>query len=147
MAVPVVTQMNTHLTNVGGSYSGRELVAVMVGGNDFFMNLNGVAGATMGGSGAVAAAQFAGWSSAVQGQVAGGGAAAANAAAIAAVAGMAQAATELATDIKTLVLARGATRVVVVNLPDVTQTPFLSTSDASTKSLSTSMITAFNTTL
>ncbi len=35
MAVPVVTQMNTHLSNVGGSYNGKELVAVMAGGNDF----------------------------------------------------------------------------------------------------------------
>ncbi len=111
------------------------------------MNLNGVAAAPTGGNSAVAAAQFAGWSSTVQGQVSVGGAAAANAAANAAVAGMAQAATELVTDIKTLVLAKGATHVVVVNLPDVTQTPFLSTSDASTKSLGTSMITAFNSTL
>ena len=147
MAVPVVTQMNTHLSNAGGSYSGKELVAVMAGGNDFFMNLNGVSGAFSGGNGAVAAAQFAGWSSTVQGQVFVGGAAATNAAANAAVAGMAQAATELVTDIKTLVLAKGATHVVVVNLPDVTQTPFGSTFDTSTKSLGTSMITAFNSTL
>ncbi len=42
MAVPVVTQMNTHLSNVGGSYTGKELVAVLAGGNDFFMNFNGV---------------------------------------------------------------------------------------------------------
>ncbi|WP_077562026.1 SGNH/GDSL hydrolase family protein [Polaromonas sp. C04] len=147
MAVPVVTQMNTHLSNVGGSYSGKELVAVMAGGNDFFMNLNGVSAAAAGGNGAAAAAQFAGWSPAVQTAVFAGGAAAANAAANAAVAGMAQAATELATDIKTLVLAKGATHVLVVNLPDVTQTPFGDTFDAPTKSLGTSMITAFNSTL
>ena len=66
MAVPVMTQMNTHLSNVGGSYSGKELVAVMAGGNDFFMNLNGVSAAAAGGNGAVAAAQFAGWSTTVQ---------------------------------------------------------------------------------
>jgi len=147
MAVPVVTQMNTHLSNVGGSYDGKELVAVMAGGNDFFMNLNGVSAAAAGGNGAAAAAQFAGWSPAVQTAVFAGGAAAANAAANAAVAGMAQAATELATDIKTLVLAKGATHVLVVNLPDVTQTPFGDTFDAPTKSLGTSMITAFNSTL
>lgn len=147
MAVPVVTQMNTFLSDVGGSYGGKELVTVMAGGNDFFMNLNGVLGAAAGGSTAVGAAQFAGWSSTVQGAVAAGGPAATNAAANAAVAGMAQAATELATDIKTLVLAKGATHVAVVNLPDVTQTPFASTFDAPTRSLGTSMITAFNSTL
>lgn len=147
MAVPVVTQMNTHLSNVGGSYTGKELVAVLAGGNDFFMNFNGVHSAAAGGNGAALAAKFAGWSPTVQGQVFAGGVPATNAAAAAAVAGMAQAATELVNDIKTLVLAKGATHVVVVNLPDVTQTPYLVASDAATLSLGESMITAFNSTL
>lgn len=34
LTVPIVTQISTHLTKVGGSFSGTELVTVMAGGND-----------------------------------------------------------------------------------------------------------------
>ena len=149
-AVPVVTQMNNHLSVVGGAYSGTELVTVLAGGNDVFMNLNGVASAAAGGSGAVAGAAFAGWSSSVQAAVAAGGAAAAGAAQQAAVQGMAQAATDLATDIKTLVLAKGAKHVAVVNLPDVSQTPYvlgLNAASPGTAALVSTMVTTFNSTL
>ncbi len=147
MALPVVNQMANHLTNVGGSYSGKELVTVFAGGNDVFLNLNGVSSAAAGGAGAVGAAQFAGWSPAVQSAVAAGGAAAVNAAAQAAVAGMAQAATELVAAINTQVLAKGAKYVVVLNVPDVSTTPFGAALDASSKGLIVNMTTAFNNTL
>jgi outer membrane lipase/esterase len=147
MAVPVVTQMATHLTKVGGGYTGKELVTVMAGGNDIFLNLNGVSSAKAGGAGAVVAATFAGWSPTVQGLVAGGGDTATAAAAQAAVAGMAQAATELVASINTQVLAKGARYVAVVNLPDVVQTPFAAPLDPATKGLMANMITAFNSTL
>lgn len=147
MALPVVNQMANHLANVGGSYSGKELVTVFAGGNDVFLNLNGVSSAAGGGAGAVGAAQFAGWSPAVQSAVASGGAAAVNAAAQAAVAGMAQAATELVAAINTQVLAKGAKYVVVLNVPDVSSTPFGATLDASTKGLIVNMTTTFNNTL
>ncbi len=147
MAIPIVTQMNNHLTAAAGSYGGKELVAVMAGGNDFFMNLNALANASAGGASAVGAAQLAGWTAAEQGAVAGGGAAAGAAGANAAVAGMTRAATELVGYIKTLVVAKGAKYIAVVNLPDVTQTPFGSSLDATSKAIGTSMITAFNSTL
>ena len=147
MALPVVNQMANHLTNVGGSYSGKELVTVFAGGNDVFLNLNGVSSAAAGGAGAVGAAQFAGWSPAVQSAVAAGGAAAVNAAAQAAVAGMAQAATELVAAVNTQVLAKGAKYVVVLNVPDVSTTPFGAALDASSKGLIVNMTTAFNNTL
>ena len=147
MALPVVNQMANHLTNVGGSYSGKELVTVFAGGNDVFLNLNGVSSAAAGGAGAVGAAQFAGWSPAVQSAVAAGGAAAVNAAAQAAVAGMAQAATELVAAVNTQVLAKGAKYVVVLNVPDISTTPFGAALDASTKGLIVNMTTAFNNTL
>ena len=147
MALPVVNQMANHLTNVGGSYSGKELVTIFAGGNDVFLNLNGVSSASAGGAGAVGAAQFAGWSPAVQSAVAAGGAAAVNAAAQAAVAGMAQAATELVAAVNTQVLAKGAKYVVVLNVPDVSTTPFGAALDASTKGLIVNMTTAFNNTL
>ncbi|MBA2672226.1 hypothetical protein [Ramlibacter sp.] len=70
MAVPVATQMSTHLARVGGAYGGHELVTVMAGGNDVFMNLAGVSAAANGGAGAVGAAIAAGWSSSVQAAVA-----------------------------------------------------------------------------
>ena len=147
MAVPVVNQMANHLANVGGSYSGKELVTVFAGGNDIFLNLNGVSSAAAGGAGAVGAAQFAGWTPAVQSAVATGGAAAVNAAAQAAVAGMGQAATELVAAINTQVLAKGAKYVVVLNVPDVSTSPFGATLDAATKGLVVNMATAFNSTL
>jgi len=144
LAVPLATQMSTHLTRSGGAYSGRELVTVLAGGNDIFMNLNGVATAAAGGPTAVGAALAAGWSAEVQGAVAGGGAAAANAAVNAAVTSMGQAGAELAGLVKNQVLAKGARYVVVVNLPDVAQTPFGQTLDAQTRGLLTNMVTTFN---
>ena len=147
IALPVVNQMANHLTNVGGAYNGKELVTVMAGGNDLFLNLNGVSNAAGGGAGAVGAAQFAGWSPAVQSAVAAGGAAASQAAAQAAVAGMTQAATELVTAINAQVLGKGAKYVVVVNLPDVSTTPFGNPLDAGTRALMVNMATAFNSTL
>jgi outer membrane lipase/esterase len=144
MAQPVVTQMATHLSNVGGAYSGKELVTVMAGGNDVFLNLNGVSSAAAGGAGAVGAATFAGWSAGVQSTVAAGGPTAVQAASQAAVAGMALAANELVAAINTQVLAKGARYVVVVNLPDVSTTPFAATLDAATKGLINTMVTTFN---
>ena len=147
MAVPVATQMATHLTTVAGAYSGKELVTVMAGGNDTFLQLNGVSSAAAGGAGAVGAAQFAGWSAGVQGTVAAGGAAAAGAAQQAAVAAMAQAATELIALVNTQVVAKGAKYVAVVNLPDVSQTPFAATFDPGTRGFINLLATTFNNTL
>ena len=39
LTVPVVTQISNHLTAVGGKFSGTELVTVLAGGNDVFLNL------------------------------------------------------------------------------------------------------------
>lgn len=46
LTVPIVTQISNHLTKTGGSFKGTELVTVMAGGNDVFMNL-GAVGASM----------------------------------------------------------------------------------------------------
>jgi len=112
LTVPVVTQINNHLTAVGGSFSGTELVTVMAGGNDVFINLA-----------AVSAAQ---------------------ATPTQAVTAMAQAGGELAAYIKTLILAKGATHVVVVNLPDVSQTPLGYSQSADVQTLINTMVTQFN---
>jgi len=143
-AVPVTTQIATHLSRKGGSFSGNELVTVLAGGNDLFMNANGVAGASAGGAAAVGAAVTAGWSSTVQNQVAAGGPAAVNAAATAAVTAMGAAGAELAALVKTQIVGKGAKYVAVVNLPDVSQTPYALAADAQTRGLINQMVTTFN---
>ena len=122
MTVPIVTQIATHLATVGGSFSGKELVTVMAGGNDALMNF-ATFGATVG---------------------AGGNASTAGAAAVTA---MGVAGAELAGYIKTQIVAKGAQYVAVVNLPDVSKTPFAYTYDAATQGLINQMVTTFNTQL
>jgi phospholipase/lecithinase/hemolysin len=144
MAMPVATQMSAHLAKTGGAYSGRELVTVMAGANDLFMHFNGIANAAAGGAAAAGAAAAAGWSPAVQAAVTAGGAAATDAAVNAALTGMGQAGAELATLVKTQVLAKGARYVLVLNLPDVAQTPFATALDAQTRGLVNTLVTTFN---
>ncbi len=144
MANSLMEQMNRHLTKVGGAYSGKELVTVNSGGNDSFMQLNGLAYAAGGGAAAVGAGTIAGWPQSVLNTVAGGGAAATNAAASAAVAAMGQAGTELAGYIKTLIVAKGARYVVVRNLGNINGTPYGRTLDSGTQSLITNMAQAFD---
>ena len=112
LTVPVVTQINNHLTAVGGTFSGTELVTVMAGGNDVFINL---------------AAVSAGQATPTQ-----------------AVTAMGQAGGELAAYIKNLIVAKGAKRVVVVNLPDVSQTPLAYSQSAQVQGLINTMTTTFN---
>jgi len=144
MAIPITTQLSNHLATAGGSYSGRELVTVMAGANDLFMNFNGIAAAADGGTAAAGAAAAAGWAVSVQAAVAAGGAAATDAAVNAALTSMAQAGTELANLVKTQVLAKGARFVVVINLPDASQSPSALLLDAQTRGLVNTMATTFN---
>jgi outer membrane lipase/esterase len=144
MAMPVATQMSTHLAKVGGSYDPNDLVTVMTGGNDLLMNFSGISSASGGGTTAVGAAAAAGWPANVQATVALGGAAATDAAVTAALTSMGQAGSELASLIRTQVLAKGARFVVVVNLPDATQAPSSLALDAPTRALINTMVTTFN---
>jgi outer membrane lipase/esterase len=144
MAVPLTTQMSTHLNKIGGTYSGKELVTVLAGGNDLFMNFGAIAAAGGGGAGAVGAAIAAGWGTDVQNAVAAGGAAATNAAVNAAAASMGAAGAELAGLVKAQIVAKGARYVVVVNLPDVAQTPFGASLDAQSRGLVNTLVTTFN---
>jgi outer membrane lipase/esterase len=144
MAVPITTQMSTHLANAGGAYSGNELVTIMAGGNDLIMHITGVVSAAGGGGAAAGAALAAGWSQQVQAAVAAGGAAATNVAINAALAGMSQAGAELATLVNTQVLAKGARYVVVINLPDASIAPFGLSLDAQSRGLLNTIATTFN---
>ncbi len=144
MADSLRDQMNRHLAKIGGTYSGTELVTVNAGGNDLFMQLNGLGSAAGGGQAAGIGGTIALWPPATITTVTAGGANAVNAAGAAAVAAMGQAGAELAGYIKTLVVAKGAQYIVVRNLPDVNLTPFGLTLDAGTRGLITSMSQAFN---
>ena len=144
MADSLNDQFNRHLTKAGGAYAGRELVTVNAGGNDLFVQLEGVVSAAAGGAQAVAAGTIAGWSQSTIGTVTLGGSAASNAAATAAVMAMGQAGIELAGYIKTLVIGKGAKYVLVRTLGDVNLTPFGLSLDAGTRSLITAMTQAFD---
>ena len=144
MADSIRDQMNRHLTKLGGAYGGRELITVNGGANDLFMQLSAVSAAVGGGQVAAAGATIAGWEPSVVSTVTAGGSAASNAAANAAVAAMGQAGTELATYIKTLVVAKGGQHVVLRNIGDLNVTPFGGSLDAGTRGLITNLTQAFN---
>jgi outer membrane lipase/esterase len=95
---PLMEQISRHLAVAGGSFSPRDLVAVQAGGNDLFMNL-----------------------AALQAALAGG--ADPNSAVAQALGAMAQAGAELAGYVNGLIVAKGAKRVLVVNVPDVGVSP------------------------
>lgn len=117
MAKPVSTQMGAHLTAVGGAYTGKELVTVLAGANDVFMEL-AFLGTALG------AANPAG-----------------------AVANMATHGTALGNLVKSQVVAKGAKRVLVINVPYVSGTPYargLEVLQPGTSGLIDQMVNAFN---
>lgn len=144
MADSLKDQMDRHLAKIGGAYTGQELVTVNAGGNDLFMQMNGIAGAAGGGPVAVAGATIAGWPQSTIDVVALGGANATNAAINAAGVAMGQAGATLATYVKTLVLAKGAQFVIVRNLADVSLTPYGLSLDVGTRGLVNNLVQAFN---
>ena len=147
MALPIKAQMAKV-----SSYSGKELVAVLGGANDVFMHANGLSSAAAGGGAAVVGGIIAGWDSradwaTLQAKLAGGGPTAVAAAQQAAVEGMAAAGTELAQLVKAQIT-KGAKQIVVVNTPDVGQTPFGAQGAANgLPALLTTLTKSFNTAL
>lgn len=130
LTVPVITQINNHLTAVGGSFSGTELVLVMAGGNDTFIDLATITPtitALVGNGMSVDAAT--------------------TQASTAAVTAMGTAGAELAAYVKNLIVGKGAKYVAVVNLPDVSKTPFAYAQSVQTQGLINTMVVAFNTQL
>ena len=108
---PVKNQIARHLAASGGAFAADDLVTVMAGGNDVFVNLGAI------GQGLPPAS---------------------------AVTAVATAGGELAAYVKSLIVANGAKRVVVVNLPDVSQTPFAYALDVPTQGLINTMVQQFN---
>jgi phospholipase/lecithinase/hemolysin len=119
LTVPVVTQIGNYLTNNGGAFKADQLVTVFAGGNDLFIDI----------------ATF-------QAQVAAG--VDQTTAATTAVTAMGQAGGELAAYVNQLILAKGATHVVVVNLPDVSLTPYAIAAGTAAQALVKQMTQTFN---
>jgi len=122
LTTPLVTQVQRHLAkaSVGGQFSGDELVLMLAGGNDLFIQADKVAKVSADSptdAGAINAAVAA---AAQQMQIAG---------------------TQFASLIMTQVVGKGARHVVVVNLPDVGLTPAFATSS---RALGTGLTSAFN---
>jgi phospholipase/lecithinase/hemolysin len=107
LTVPIGTQISNFLTNTGGGFTSTDLVTVLGGGNDVFVNR-----ATVDGTAAAVVDLPQDQQDGAVGQ-----------AAAAAVQAMTDAGTQLAGYINTQIIANGATHVVVVNLPDVSVTP------------------------
>jgi phospholipase/lecithinase/hemolysin len=110
LTIPVVTQLAMFHGDGSVNFADTDLVTVLAGGNDLFMNRATV-------DGTVAQLQAGGLIGTDQGN------AIITQAATAAVDAMTQAGTDLANLINNEMLAKGATHVVVVNLPDVSLTP------------------------
>jgi outer membrane lipase/esterase len=168
LTVPVVTQVAKHLSLNGGKFNGKEMVYVLAGANDAFMQLAGLsAGATAAATAAVTAAVPA----QIGADIAAGiclpanasttcvsaavaklsptvGAAAAGAYfqtnAPAAVGAMGVAGAELANQVNSQMLAKGAKRVTVINVPDISKTPFAATQSPEVQGLVNTMVTTFN---
>jgi outer membrane lipase/esterase len=119
LTVPVKQQITNYLNDHGQTFNGNQLVTVFAGGNDIFINV-ATFQATVGAGGDPTAA------------------------ATAAVTAMGTAGAELAAYVNQMVLAKGATHVVVVNLPDVSLTPFAIASGPSGQALVKQMTQAFN---
>lgn len=115
---PVINQINRHIA-AHGAFTGNELVTVLAGGNDIFMNL----------------AQFAAAVGAGQDPTTAGGAA---------VTAMGTAGAQLAGYINQLIVGNGAKRVAVITLPDVSQTPLGYSQAADVQALINQMVTTFN---
>ncbi len=122
MTVPVVTQVANHLAAVGGSFSGDEIVFVLAGANDVFVQE--AAYATMVGGATLPADALA-----------------------AVLASITTTASEVATLVTDQIIANGANYVVVINIPDISNSPYAVAKGAATMSLLDSLVTTFNTTL
>lgn len=114
IAKPVADQIAAHLTAVGGSFSATDLVTVLAGANDIFMEL-AFYGTALGASTPEDAVINAATAGATLGAL-----------------------------IKTQIVAKGAKQVLVLNVPDVAGTPFAKAQSLPTQGLIDAMVQAFN---
>jgi phospholipase/lecithinase/hemolysin len=116
---PLMEQITRHLVVTGGRFSPTDLVTVQAGGNDLFMNLATLQATLSGGADPQVAVPQA-------------------------VGAMGQAGAELAGYVNGLIVAKGARRVLVVNLPDVGVSPSALAESKQTQGLISLMAATFN---
>jgi phospholipase/lecithinase/hemolysin len=136
LTYPVAQQISSHLTAVGGSFSGSEVVFVLAGANDILIE------AQVAYPGYVAACMGAGMTG-----CAGGGltASAAQTAALQIALGdVTGVADLLVNQITTNITGKGAKYVVVVNVPDIANTPLAVGAGSSAQQLFDAFVTTFN---
>ncbi|MDE2076061.1 MAG: SGNH/GDSL hydrolase family protein [Burkholderiales bacterium] len=126
---PVVDQIQRHLRKVG-TFSGNELVMVLAGANDVFMSLAAF-------TPRVTALIGSGYTQTAAQEVASGEA----------VTAMTQAATDLVGYIKTQMVAKGAKRIAVMTVPDISVTPYLVSQGPDAAGLASLLVRTFNTVL
>ncbi|MCK9685492.1 SGNH/GDSL hydrolase family protein [Scleromatobacter humisilvae] len=119
LTIPVHDQIVNYLNHNSQAFSPNALVTVLAGANDVFVQTATVTAEITAGL--------------PQDQAVGG-----------AVAAMKQAADDLASDVNTMILAKGATHVVVVNIPDASLTPSATQSGASGVALTKLLVQTFN---
>lgn len=115
LTMPATEQVKHHLAAHGGRFSGHELVTVLAGANDVFVNLEMVGRGLQTPTAAVTA--------------------------------MATAGAQLATLVKEQIVAKGATRVLVMNLPNISHTPAVTAIEQGapgTQQLADGLTQAFN---
>lgn len=137
LTYPVAQQISSHLTAVGGNFSGSEVVFVLAGANDILIE------AQVAYPGYVAACMGAGMTG-----CAGGGltASAAQTAALQIALGdVTGVADLLANQVTTNITGKGAKYVVVVNVPDIANTPLAIAAGTSAQQLFDAFVTTFNT--
>jgi outer membrane lipase/esterase len=127
LTIPVKSQIENHLARNGGSFKGTELVTVMAGGNDIFIQAGSVAAYT-------------------EARVRTGTplAQATNEALAQAVTEMGKAGAEKAGYVKALIAGKGAKYIAVVNLPNVSVTPYALSQDANAQAFVKTMVETFN---
>ena len=122
LTIPVHDQIVNYQTNVSPTFSATALVTVLAGANDVFVQTATVQAKVTAGE--------------PQQQAIGES-----------VAAMTKAADDLAGDVNTMILAKGATHVVVINIPDASLTPSAVQSGASGQALTKLLVQTFNTEL
>jgi phospholipase/lecithinase/hemolysin len=141
MTLSVANQIAAHFTATGGNFSGGEIVYVLAGANDILIQLGGLTARV---SAQVAADIGSGACVPADPQYSNCIPAATTTAVTAAVTDVATAAGQLAALINTQITGKGATHVVVVNVPDVASTPFGTALSASGKGVLATMVSTFN---
>jgi phospholipase/lecithinase/hemolysin len=129
LTIPVRSQIENHLARNGGAFKGTELVTVMAGGNDIFIQAGSV------GAYVQAILQQTPTKTVAQ---------ATNEALTLAVTEMGKAGAEKAAYVKALVVGKGAKYVAVVNLPNVSITPYALSQDANAQAFVKTMVETFN---